>query len=79
MQVPDFLQPRPNTPVEVRAPTAPALPLVCDSPHSGTAYPADFGHVVPLTLLRRGEDTHVHRLWQEAPAYGATLIAARAL
>ena len=76
MQLPDFLQPRPFTPVEVIAPCAPALPLVCDSPHSGTAYPADFGHCVPMELLRRGEDTDVHRLWQRWPAHGATLLAA---
>lgn len=70
------LRPRPDTPVEVWQPTAAPLPLVCDSPHSGTAYPADFGHVLPMALLRRGEDTHVHRLWHTAPAHGATLIAA---
>ncbi len=58
-------------------PAGPALPLVCDSPHSGTEYPADFGYAVPLALLRQGEDTHVHTLWQAAPEVGATLIAAR--
>lgn len=72
----DDLSPRPDTPVEVWHPTGAPLPLVCDSPHSGTAYPEDFGHAVPLALLRRGEDTHVHRLWHSAPAHGATLIAA---
>ena len=72
----DDLSPRPHAPVEVWQPTGEPLPLVCDSPHSGTAYPDDFGHAVPLALLRRGEDTHVHRLWHTAPAHGATLIAA---
>ena len=76
MGLPDFLQARPDTPVVVCPPTVAALPLVCDSPHSGTAYPADFGHCVALALLRRGEDTDVHRLWQRWPAYGATLLAA---
>ena len=76
MGLPDFLQPRPDTPVVVCPPTAAALPLVCDSPHSGTAYPADFDHRVPLALLRRGEDTDVHRLWQGWPRHGATLLAA---
>lgn len=52
------------------------IPLVCDSPHSGTRYPADFQHVVPLAQLRQGEDTHVHTLWQHAPEVGATLLAA---
>ncbi len=57
-------------------PEAPALPLVCDSPHSGTDYPGDFKHAVPLALLRRGEDTHVEALWAAAPLVGATLLAA---
>jgi len=59
-----------------RDPTGPVIPLVCDSPHSGTEYPADFGYAIPLSLLRQGEDTHVHDLWHHAPAVGATLIAA---
>lgn len=53
------------------------LPLVCDSPHSGTDYPADFGTTVPLALLRQAEDTHVEALWGDAPRVGATLVAAR--
>ncbi|MEG0678115.1 MAG: N-formylglutamate amidohydrolase, partial [Comamonas sp.] len=57
-------------------PLGEALPLVCDSPHSGTAYPADFGHAVPMSLLRRGEDTHVATLWDRWPQFGATLIEA---
>jgi N-formylglutamate deformylase len=58
-------------------PTAPAVPLVCDSPHSGTHYPDDFGHAAPHALLRQGEDTHVDALWDAAPAAGATLLAAQ--
>lgn len=58
-------------------PIGPAIPLVCDSPHSGTDYPSDFNHSVPLALLRQGEDTHVDALWRDAPAVGATLIAAQ--
>ncbi|PLC53346.1 N-formylglutamate amidohydrolase [Pollutimonas nitritireducens] len=57
-------------------PTGEPIPLVCDSPHSGTTYPADFDHVVPLALLRQGEDTHVDALWAAAPQFGATLVAA---
>ena len=52
------------------------LPLLCDSPHSGTCYPADFGHAIAHAELRHGEDTHVERLWDHAPEVGATLIAA---
>lgn len=60
-----------------RDPVGVAIPLVCDSPHSGTDYPADFGHAVPLAQLRQGEDTHVDALWRAAPEVGATLIAAQ--
>ncbi|MDK3024910.1 N-formylglutamate amidohydrolase [Cupriavidus taiwanensis] len=63
-------------PVIVRLPEGEALPLVCDSPHSGTAYPADFGAAVPAERLRGGEDTHVDALWQAVPAAGGTLLAA---
>lgn len=63
-------------PVIVRLPEGEALPLVCDSPHSGTAYPADFGAAVPAARLRGGEDTHVDALWHAVPAAGGTLLAA---
>ena len=57
-------------------PVGVAIPLVCDSPHSGMAYPVDFQHAVSRALLRQGEDTHVDELWRAAPGHGATLIAA---
>ncbi|MDP3378539.1 MAG: DNA recombination protein RmuC, partial [Brevundimonas sp.] len=60
----------------LHAPVGQAIPLVCDSPHSGTAYPADFGHAVPRALLRAAEDTHVEALWQAAPGVGASLLEA---
>lgn len=63
-------------PFTLSAPTVPAVPLVCDSPHSGTSYPGDFAHAVPRALLRRGEDTHVEALWEAVPAVGGTLLAA---
>jgi N-formylglutamate deformylase len=50
-------------PVTLTLPTVPALPLVIDSPHSGTAYPADFGSVLQGLALRQGEDTWVHELY----------------
>ncbi|MBP0629812.1 MULTISPECIES: N-formylglutamate amidohydrolase [unclassified Cupriavidus] len=63
-------------PVIVRLPEGEALPLVCDSPHSGTAYPEDFGAAIPTARLRGGEDTHVDALWAAVPAVGGTLLAA---
>src|SRR6185295_5059660 len=54
----------------------PSIPLVLDSPHSGTAYPADFDHAAPRALVRRAEDTYVEELFASAPRMGATLIEA---
>ena len=63
-------------PVSVLRPAQGALPIVIDSPHSGTAYPADFGYSAPFELLRRGEDLYVDRLYANAPLHGATFVAA---
>ena len=63
-------------PVVVHPPAAPAIALVCDSPHSGTHYPDDFGHAIERAALRRSEDTHVDSLWDAVPAVGGTLICA---
>ena len=52
------------------------VPVVFDSPHSGTDYPADFDTIVSRLTLRRAEDTHVEALYGAAPDHGATLIAA---
>lgn len=70
------LNPATASTVVRRDPVGDPIPLVCDSPHSGTSYPADFRPAVPLAALRQGEDTHVDTLWQAAPDVGATLIAA---
>jgi N-formylglutamate deformylase len=59
-----------------RDPTIAPVPLVFDSPHSGTHYPADFDHLPPRSLVRRAEDTHVEVLYAAAPGVGATLIEA---
>lgn len=76
MQLPEAFCPA--KPVQVRLPTAAAtaIPLVCDSPHSGTDYPADFGYAVATADLRRCEDTHVHWLWDAVPEVGGTLVHA---
>jgi N-formylglutamate deformylase len=63
-------------PFDLYLPAMEAIPLVCDSPHSGVTYPEDFGAALPLERLREGEDTHVDALWQAAPMVGATLLAA---
>jgi N-formylglutamate amidohydrolase len=59
-----------------RDPQATDLPLVFDSPHSGSHYPADFGFCCSLDELRTAEDSYVDELYAAAPELGATLIAA---
>lgn len=68
--------PRPALPVLVLPPAAAAIALVCDSPHSGTDYPPDFGYAVAAADLRKCEDTHVHWLWDAVPQVGGTLVHA---
>jgi N-formylglutamate deformylase len=57
-------------------PRSSPLPLVLDSPHSGTEYPADFDHLPPRAIVRQAEDTHVAELYAAAPEVGATLVEA---
>jgi N-formylglutamate amidohydrolase len=59
-----------------RHPLAPEVPLVFDSPHSGTDYPADYRHACPLPMLRSAEDLYVDDLFGAAPEHGASLLAA---
>ena len=62
-----------------RDPHGDRLPLVLDSPHSGSVYPDDFGFCCPLPLLRRAEDAYVDELYEcakDAGATGAKLLGA---
>lgn len=63
---------------QIRAPREQKLPFVYASPHSGTAYPADFvaeARLDPVTL-RRSEDSFVDQIFGAAPTFGAPLIRA---
>ncbi|MBX3656222.1 MAG: N-formylglutamate amidohydrolase [Ramlibacter sp.] len=53
-----------------------STPLVLDSPHSGTQYPADFGFACDALRLRQAEDTHVEKLYAFAPGLGVAWIEA---
>lgn len=59
-----------------RDPETAEVPLVFDSPHSGSDYPQDFRFACPLETLRRAEDAYVDELYADAPTHGATLIGA---
>lgn len=60
----------------VRYPEAPLAPLVFDSPHSGTSYPASFKPRAPMHNLRKSEDTYVDELYSGAVRFGIPLLAA---
>jgi N-formylglutamate amidohydrolase len=53
-----------------------AVPVVFDSPHSGSEYPGDFDHAVERHALRAAEDMYVDELFGAAPVHGATLLQA---
>jgi len=57
-------------------PLAEAVPVICDSPHSGAVYPADFDFAAPFAVMRRAEDAFVDELFESAPRHGAGLLAA---
>lgn len=63
-------------PYRLLTPTVEAIPLVCDSPHSGCIYPADFQTVLPASILRWAEDAYVDDLWNGVPRHGGTLLCA---
>src|ERR1700753_476567 len=59
-----------------RDPRAAEVPLVFDSPHSGSEYPEDFRFCCSLDVLRTAEDAYVDELYAAAPELGAILIGA---
>lgn len=63
-------------PYRLLTPTVEAIPLICDSPHSGSTYPADFQTVLPASVLRWAEDAHVDALWSPVTQHGGTLLCA---
>jgi len=63
-------------PVIVTSPASDPVPLVFDSPHSGSTYPDDFATLLPMARMRRAEDAFVDELFGAAPEFGATHIAA---
>jgi N-formylglutamate deformylase len=53
------------------------LPIILDSPHSGSEYPVDFRCLLAPAALHDAEDCFVDRLYEHAPRHGASLLAAR--
>jgi N-formylglutamate deformylase len=65
-----------NDVYKIHRPTIAPLPLIFDSPHSGSIYPDDFGHAIDRMTLRRSEDAHVEELFSSVIDHGATLLHA---
>ncbi len=65
-------------PFEVLAPASLTSPLVFNSPHSGSVYPACLKATSRLDArsIRRSEDFMVDRLFADAPRFGAPLLLA---
>lgn len=60
-------------------PEHPTLPVLVDVPHAGEWIPPAVMDemVVGNQVLRRDLDLYVDQIWQDAPAMGATLLAAK--
>src|ERR1700730_3414808 len=73
-QIVDELDP----PFEVAEPIMMSGPVVCNSPHSGRAYPAALlaQTRLDLSVLRRSEDTFVDELFAEAVRLGVPMMRA---
>ena len=63
--------------LRIHGPRLAVLPLVLDSPHSGTRMPADFGAALPESDLRDGEDCFIDQLYLPAAERGIPLLAAQ--
>jgi N-formylglutamate amidohydrolase len=63
--------------LRIHGPEVASLPLVLDSPHSGTCMPADFGSALPDSALRDGEDCFIDQLYLPAAERGIPLLAAQ--
>ena len=63
---------------DIVAPTRHDLPIVLNSPHSGSCYPHEFlaASRLDAQAIRRSEDTHMDTLMLEAAALGAPLLRA---
>ena len=52
------------------------VPVVFDSPHSGSEFPDNFGTIVPYPVLQQVQDCYVDALFEDAVKTGASLLRA---
>jgi len=62
--------------LDVQESSGPKIPVVFDSPHSGSIYPSDFAFIAPRDAMTGSEDRFVDELYAVAPECGATLLRA---
>lgn len=68
-----------NKPFYIIEPTAPKVPLILSSPHSGVEFPAELQSHFRAELMAQPDDTDwfVHQLYNFAPSLGITMIHAK--
>ena len=54
-----------------------SIPLIIDSPHSGTEYPLDFNHQADFVQLRQAEDSYVDELYKHVSSIGGVFLDAK--
>jgi len=60
----------------LRGPRGDEIPLILDSPHSGSLFPDDFDTAVERNVLRRSEDCFVPELFSAVTAVGGYMLEA---
>ncbi len=65
-----------NPSFRIIPPEGTPVPVVFDSPHSGSIYPEDFDHILDPMLLRQAEDAHIEELFAPVATLGAPLLHA---
>lgn len=68
-----------NDPFYIIEPTAPKVPIILSSPHSGVEFPAELQSHFRAELMAQPDDTDwfVHQLYNFAPSLGITMIHAK--
>lgn len=66
-----------NTILNVEGEEGQSIPLIIDSPHSGTEYPLDFNHQADFAKLRQAEDTYVDELYEYVSSIGGIFLEAK--
>lgn len=61
---------------DLKKPNVASVPLVVDSPHSGSLLPEDFHFICALSDIRQGEDSYIDRFAAPVTKSGGTMLRA---